>query len=158
MGGRGPAAGNRQMGWMGMGGPPAGKTKNLGATLRQLLGRLRPERSLIALVVVLGSASVAFAVIGPKIIGNATNIIFNGVVSKSLPAGLTKAQAVELLRQHGQAQLAQTLSGMDVTPGKGIDFTQLGEVLMLAVAVYLVSSIFAWAQGYILAGVAQRTV
>ena len=160
MGGRGPAGGssNRQMGWMGMGGPPAGKTKNLGATLRQLLGRLRPEQSLIALVVVLGSASVAFAVIGPRIIGNATNIIFNGVVGKSLPAGLTKAQAVDLLRQHGQGQLAQTLSGMDVTPGKGIDFTQLGEVLMLAVAVYLVSSIFTWAQGYILAGVAQRTV
>jgi ATP-binding cassette subfamily B multidrug efflux pump len=157
-GGRGPAGGNRQMGWMGMGGPPAGKTKNLGATLRQLLGRLRPERSLIALVVVLGSASVAFAVIGPRIIGNATNIIFNGVVGKSLPAGLTKAQAVELLRQHGQGQLAQTLSGMDVTPGKGIDFTLLGEVLMLAVAVYLVSSVFTWAQGYILAGVAQRTV
>ncbi len=160
VGGRGPAGGggNRQMGWMGMGGPPAGKTKNLGATLRQLLGRLRPERSLIALVVVLGSASVAFAVIGPRIIGNATNIIFNGVVGKSLPAGLTKAQAVELLRQHGQGQLAQTLSGMDVTPGKGIDFTLLGEVLMLAVGVYLVSSIFTWAQGYILAGVAQRTV
>ena len=160
-GGRGPAgagSSNRQMGWMGMGGPPAGKTRDVRGTLRQLLGRLRPERTLLVVVTLLGAASVAFAVIGPKIIGNATNIIFNGVVGKSLPAGLTKAQAIELLRQHGQGQLAQTLSGMDVTPGKGIDFTQLGEVLMLAVFVYLVSSVFTWAQGYLLAGVAQRTV
>ena len=157
---RGAAAGgsNRQMGWMGMGGPPAGKTKNVGLTLRRLLGRLRPELHLIVLVALIGSASVAFAVIGPKIIGRATDIIFNGVVGKMLPAGLTKAQAVELLRLHGQGQLAQTLSGMDVTPGKGIDFTMLGEVLMLAVLVYLVSSVFTWAQGYIMAGVAQRTV
>ena len=157
---RGAAAGgsNRQIGWMGMGGPPAGKTKNVGLTLRQLLGRLRPELPLIMFVALLGSASVAFAVIGPKIIGRATDIIFNGVVGKALPAGLTKAQAIELLRLHGQGQLAQTLSGMDVTPGKGIDFTMLGEVLLLAVLVYLVSSVFTWAQGYIMAGVAQRTV
>jgi ATP-binding cassette subfamily B protein len=146
------------MGWMGMGGPPAGKTRDVRGTLRQLLGRLQPERTLLAIVTVLGTASVAFAVVGPKIIGNATNIIFDGIVGKSLPAGLTKAQAIELLRQHGQAQLAQTLSGMNVTPGKGIDFTQLGEVLMLAVFVYLASSVFTWAQGYLLAGVAQRTV
>ncbi|HEX2680255.1 MAG TPA: ABC transporter ATP-binding protein [Candidatus Dormibacteraeota bacterium] len=146
------------MGWMGMGGPPAGKTKDVGATLRQLLGRLRPELPLLALVALLGSVSVAFAVIGPKIIGNATNIIFNGIVGKALPAGTTKAQAIAVLRAHGQGQLAQMLSGMDVTPGKGIDFHQLALVLLLAVGVYLLSSVFTWAQGYIMAGVAQRTV
>jgi ATP-binding cassette, subfamily B, multidrug efflux pump len=145
-------------GWMGMGGPPAGKTRDLGKTLRQLLGRLHPELPLISFVVVLGAASVAFAVIGPKIIGNATNVIFNGLVGKSLPAGVTKAQAIAALHARGQDQLAQMLSGMDVTPGKGIDFTQLGEILMIAVGVYLAASVFTWAQGYIMAGVAQRTV
>ncbi|HVH63902.1 MAG TPA: ABC transporter ATP-binding protein [Candidatus Dormibacteraeota bacterium] len=156
---RAGAAGNRGgMGWMGMGGPPAGKTKNAGKTLRQLLARLRPELNLISFVVLLGSGSVFFSVIGPKIIGNATNIIFDGVVGKMLPAGMTKAQAIAVLKAHGQGQIAQMLSGMDVTPGKGIDFTALGETLMLAVAVYLIASAFAWAQGYIMAGVAQRTV
>jgi ATP-binding cassette subfamily B multidrug efflux pump len=145
-------------GWMGMGGPPAGKTRNLGKTLRQLLGRLRPELPLIILVALLGSASVAFSVVGPRIIGNATNVIFNGFVGKSLPAGITKAQAVAALRAHGQDQLAQVLSGMDVTPGKGIDYTQLGDLLLLAVGVYIAASLFTWAQGYIMAGVAQRTV
>ncbi|HXJ47654.1 MAG TPA: ABC transporter ATP-binding protein, partial [Candidatus Acidoferrum sp.] len=145
-------------GFMGMGGPPAGKTRNLGKTLRQLLGRLRPELPLIILVALLGSASVAFSVVGPKIIGNATNVIFNGFVGKSLPAGLTKAQVVAALHARGQDQLAQLLSGMDVTPGKGIDYTQLADLLLLAVAVYVAASLFTWAQGYIMAGVAQRTV
>jgi len=145
-------------GFMGMGGPPAGKTRNLGKTLRQLLGRLRPELPLIILVALLGSASVAFSVVGPKIIGNATNVIFNGFVGKSLPAGLTKAQIVADLHARGQDQLAQLLSGMDVTPGKGIDYTQLTDLLLLAVAVYIAASLFTWAQGYIMAGVAQRTV
>src|SRR5260370_15835179 len=50
------------------------------------------------------------------------------------------------------------ISGMNVIPGKGIDFNALGMILLLAVAVYLLSSLLAWAQGYILAGVAQRTM
>ncbi|HET7420821.1 MAG TPA: ABC transporter ATP-binding protein [Candidatus Dormibacteraeota bacterium] len=145
-------------GWMGMGGPPAGKTKNVGETLRRLLGRLRPELSLLVVVVVLGSISVAFNVIGPKILGNATNIVFNGIVGKSLPAGVTKAQVIAGLKLHGQSQLAQLLSGMDVTPGKGIDFHALAITLSLALGLYLLSSVFLWAQGYIMAGVAQRTV
>ena len=148
----------RQMGWMMGGGPPAGKTRDLRKTLRQLIGRLRPELPLIVLVAVLGAASVAFSVVGPKIIGNATNVIFDGIVGKMLPAGITKAQAVAALRIRGQQQLAQMLSGMNVTPGKGIDYTQLGDILLLAVAVYLAASVFMWAQGYIMAGVAQRTV
>jgi ATP-binding cassette, subfamily B, multidrug efflux pump len=97
-------------------------------------------------------------VIGPKIIGNATNIIFNGIVGKMLPAGMTKAQAIALLQAHGQGQIAQMISGMDVTPGHGIDFAALGMTLLLAVAVYVLSSVLMWGQGYIMAGVAQRTV
>jgi ATP-binding cassette, subfamily B, multidrug efflux pump len=145
-------------GWMGMSGPPAGKTKNFGKTLGRLVGRLRPEAMWIAIVAILASSSVAFAVIGPKILGNATNVIFNGIVGKSLPPGMTKEQAIAILRAHGQGQIAQMLSGMNVTPGKGIDFTALGEILLLAVGVYLLSSVFTWIQGYIMAGVAQRTV
>ena len=143
---------------MGMGGPPAGKTKNVGQTSRRLLGRLRPELHLLGLVAVFGSISVAFSVVGPKIIGNATNIVFNGIVGKSLPAGTTKAQAIAYLSAHGQGQLAQMLSGMDVTPGKGIDFNALAATLLLVVGLYLLSSVFLWAQGYLMAGVAQRTV
>jgi ATP-binding cassette, subfamily B, multidrug efflux pump len=143
---------------MGMGGPPPAKIQNAGRTLRQLLGRLRPELPLLAVVAVFGVGSVAFAVVGPKIIGNATNVIFNGVVGKMLPAGLTKAQVIALLQANGQGQIAQLLSGMNVKPGVGIDFALLGQTLLLAIGVYLFASVLQWAQGYLLAGVAQRTV
>src|SRR2546430_225912 len=158
-GGGAPGAQRRQPGgWMGMGGPPPAKIHDAGRTLRQLLGRLRPELPLIAIVVLLGTGSVVLSVIGPKIIGNATNVIFDGIVGKMLPAGLTKEQAIALLQAHGKGQIAQMVSGMNVTPGVGIDFTALGQILLLAVAVYLFASVLMWAQGYLMAGVAQRTV
>ena len=145
-------------GWMGMGGPPPAKIQDTGRTLRRLLGRLRPELPLISVIAVLATASVAFSVIGPKILGNATNLIFDGVVGKTLPAGLTKAQAIALLQAHGQSQVAQLLSGMNVTPGVGIDFNALGLTLLLAAGVYLFASALLWAQAYLMAGVAQRVV
>ena len=158
-GGPGGGAQRRQPGgWMGMGGPPAAKIQDAGKTLRQLLGRLRPELPLLIVVAIFGIGSVALAVIGPKILGNATNVIFDGIVGKMLPAGLTKAQVIALLQASGKGQLAQLLSGMNVTPGVGIDFTALGEILLLAVGVYLGASVLQWAQGYLLAGVAQRVV
>ena len=144
-------------GWMGMG-APVSKSKNFRKTLRQLLGRLRPETTSLVIVASLGSASVAFSVIGPRIIGNAMNIIFDGIIGKRLPVGMTKAQAIALLQSHGQGQLAQMLSGTNVVPGKGIDFNQLGLILLAAAGVYVLASVLMWAQGYIMAGVALRTV
>jgi ATP-binding cassette subfamily B protein len=159
---RGPAGGRPGGGFGGPGrammAGPAQKSKDLGRTLRQLLGRLRPEWRLIGLVAVLASAGVGFTVVAPRILGNATNVIFNGVIGKSLPAGMSKAQAIAVLNAHGQGQVAKMLSGMDVTPGRGIDFTQLGWLLGLAALLYLIGALFTWIQGYIMAGVAQRTV
>ena len=139
-------------------GPPPAKTKDVGKTLRQLLGRLRPERVAISVSALLAIGSVAFSVIGPKIIGNAVNVIFDGVLGKSLPAGLTKAQAVAQLRSHGQGQIADLIAGANVVPGHGIDFGLLGQILELAALVYLLSAALQWLLAYIMAGVAQRTV
>ena len=156
-GGRPPARG--PMGGGGFGGMlPPQKTKDLGKTLRQLLARLRPERTRIVISAILALGSVAGTVIGPKIIGNATNVIFDGVIGKSLPAGITKAQAVAGLRAQGHGQIADLVSGANVVPGKGIDFTQLGEILAVAALVYLLASGLTWLLSYIMAGVAQRTV
>ena len=139
-------------------GPPPAKTKDVGKTLRQLLARLRPERIWIVVSAVLALGSVAFSVIGPKIIGNAINVIFDGVLGKNLPAGLTKAQVVAQLRAHGQGQIADLVAGANVVPGHGIDFTMLGRILGLAALVYLLSAALQWLLAYIMAGVAQRTV
>jgi len=160
---RGPGGGQRRGGGFGgppgmmRGGPPQ-KAKDLGKALRQLLGRLRPDRGRIALAALIGSLGVGFTVAAPRIIGNATNVLFDGLIGKSLPAGSTQVQAEAYLRAHGQGQLAQMLTGTVVSPGHGIDFTQLGGDLGVVALLFLLGAVLSWGQGYIMAGVAQRTV
>ncbi|MEI8083757.1 MAG: ABC transporter ATP-binding protein, partial [Actinomycetes bacterium] len=144
-------------GQMGMSLPPE-KARDFKGTMRRMLRRLRPERFIIAVVLVLGVTSVFFAVIGPKLLGNATNIIFEGIVGRQLPAGTTQAQAEAFLRSTGRGQQADMLSGMTVTPGEGVDFTALGNVIALVAVVYLLSSLFSWGQNYLMAGVTQRVM
>ena len=137
---------------------PTAKAKDFRGTMRRLARLLKAERVLLILVVLLAVVSVAFAVVGPKILGNATNILFEGVVSKQIPAGVTQAQAVAGLRAKGQDRIADMLSSMTLHPGSGVDFDALARTLLLLVAVYVVSAAFAWLQAYIMAGVAQRTI
>ncbi len=150
---------------MGPGGPgmmfmqaPAAKSRNFGPSFRRLLGELRQERVLIAIVMILATISVTFAVIGPKLLGNATNVLFEGVIGKNLSVGLTKDQMVAGLRAQGQDNFADMLASMNVTPGVGVDFGALTAILAIVAGVYLLSSVFSWAQTYIMAGVTQRTV
>ena len=141
-----------------MGGMPVEKSKNFRAAFGRLLRRLRPESHLIILVFLLAIVSVTFAVVGPKILGNATNAIFQGVISARLPVGVTKDQAVAALRASGQDQLADMLASMTLTPGHGVDFGALGGIIIVLTGVYLLSAAFSWMQAYIMAGVTQRTV
>jgi ATP-binding cassette subfamily B multidrug efflux pump len=150
---------------MGRGGPgqpgmpmAVGKPKDVSRTLRQLLGHLRQDRWLVVIAVVLASASVAFLVIGPKLIGNATNVLFNGVVGEMLPAGASKQQAIAELRASGKGQFADMVSGMNVQPGVGVDFGLLGRDLGLAASVFVVGAMFSWVQAYLMAGVVQRAM
>lgn len=149
-GGPGPAGGM---------GVPGEKAMDFRGTLRRFVGALRPERVPVAAVLVLGVASVALAVAGPKLLGTATNVIFAGVVGSQLPAGVTQEQAVQGLRDAGQGQLADLVSGMvGLVPGQGVDFAALATVLTWVLAVYLGSFLFGWLQARITAGVVQRTV
>ena len=139
------------------GGMGAGrKTKDLGATVRRLAGRMRTERTKLFLALMLGITSVTFMVLGPKILGNATNVLFDGIVGKRLPAGITKAQAIAMLRSEGHNQIAAMISGMNLTPGVGVDITRLGEILLVAALLYLLGAAFTYFQGFTMAGLTQR--
>jgi ATP-binding cassette subfamily B multidrug efflux pump len=142
----------------GGGGMPAEKPMRFGPSVRRLLNRLRPERVKLAGVIGLGVTSVALMVIGPKILGHATDLIFAGAIGRRLPAGLTEAQVVAMVRASGNTNLADLLARMHVVPGQGIDFNALGGVLMLALGLYVASAFFGWVQGYLLNDVVQRTV
>ena len=139
-------------------GMPAEKSLNFGPSVRRLLGRMRSERIGLTAVVLLGVISVVFTVIGPKLLGNATNIIFDGIVSKQLPAGITQQQAVDGARAEGNDTFADMLAAMTLTPGAGIDFTALADVLLLVLALYVLASVFGYLQGYLLNGIVQRTI
>ena len=152
---RPPRRGMGPMGGMGM---PGEKSLDFRASGRRLLTVLRPERWRLAVVLLLGVASVALAVTGPKVLGDATDVIFDGVVGGQLPAGVTRAQAIEGLRADGQDRLADMLGGMDVVPGQGVDFAQLRSLLLAVVAIYVASALFSWVQGVLTTGVVQRVV
>ncbi|MGP4033383.1 ABC transporter ATP-binding protein [Pseudarthrobacter sp. 1C304] len=137
---------------------PAEKAMNFGPSAKRLLGELRPERLWLTLVLMLAVVSVTFSVIGPRLLGEGTNLIFAGVVSKELPAGASQDQLIAQLRAAGENQKADMLSAMTLTPGAGIDFAALASVLLWALVLYVLASAFGWMQAYILNGVVQRTV
>lgn len=137
---------------------PAEKSMNFTVSGKRLLGKLRPERLWLALVLVLAVISVTFSVLGPRLLGEGTNLIFSGIVSKSLPSGSSQAEVIAGLRAAGNTTQADMLSGMTLTPGLGIDFAMLSTVLFWALALYVLSSVFSWMQAYVLNGVVQRTV
>jgi len=142
-----------------MAGPmPTEKLQDFKGSSKRLLRMLRPQRMLVGLVLLLGIASVTLSVIGPKLLGHATDIIFDGIVGKGLPAGVSKEVLVERLRAEGETNRADMLASMDVIPGQGVDFDRLGQVLLLVLAIYVAAWAFGVFQGRLTATVVQATV
>jgi ATP-binding cassette, subfamily B, multidrug efflux pump len=149
--------------------PPAGggmfgapraveKSINFGPSLKRLLSRLRPEKTKIVAVILLAVGGILMSVVGPKILGRGTDIIFSGIIGQQMPAGVSKEQVVAGLRASGRETFATFVEGMNIVPGVGIDFGRLHQVLLLVVGLYLVSASFLWLQGYLLNGAVQRSI
>ncbi|MDP2300325.1 MAG: ABC transporter ATP-binding protein [Actinomycetota bacterium] len=157
--GRGPGPGGPMMGPGGHGLMAGGaKSKDFSGALKRLGGYLRPHALLIGIVIALTVSSVALNVIGPRILGQATNLLFEGVISEQFPEGVTQEQAIGGLRAAGEKQLADMLEAMTLTPGAGVDFDAIARLLGMLAAIYLLSALFNWMQGYIMAGITQRTI
>lgn len=137
---------------------PAGRSRDFWGSAIRLVKRLAPQRRLSIAVISLGIAGTVIGVIVPRILGHATDLLFNGVIGRQLPAGITKAQAVAAARARGDNTFADLLSGMGVVPGKGVDFGAVARTLALALALYLVSALLIWAQARLLNVTVQRTM
>ena len=131
-------------------GPPPGKAEAFWPSFKRMVGLLGAYRKTLVVVALAAVGTVVLAVAAPKVLGQATNVIFEGVVSTMLPAGTTKAQAVEALRARGMDDFATMLSAMDVVPGAGIDYTRLGRILTVVLALYIGSAVLNWLQGWLL--------
>ncbi len=119
--------------WAGAG-QPAEKASDFGPSARRLARLLRPERTGVLGVLVLAVVSVALNVIGPRVLGHATDVIFAGVIGRQLPSGITEAEAADQARAAGN------------------------DTVLGVIAIYLCASVFGYAQGHLLNGIAQRTV
>jgi ATP-binding cassette subfamily B protein len=162
---RGPGAG----GPMGIGRVQE-KAVNFFPSLKRLLGELAPEKLKLIVVVLFGAVSVVFNVANPKIMGRATDVIFEGVIGKMLgerlqaagidPSTVTLQQAVEMMRQNPELEkYADMISGMkDIVIGQGIDFSKLATVLLTVAGIYLGASLLMFLQSYLLNRVVQRMV
>jgi ATP-binding cassette subfamily B protein len=102
------------------------KARNFGGTMRKLLGYMRPYRTQVILVLVFAIASTVFTIIGPKILGNATTSLFEGIVAKV------------------------------THQGTGIDFGYIGQIIVLLVVLYAISAACSYIQGWIMTGVAMK--
>jgi ATP-binding cassette subfamily B protein len=127
-------------------------------TLPRLAARFGPEKPKLVLIIVLLLISILLSLAGPLIVARAINILFDYVISHSLPSGVTKGDLVRVLRAHGDGEVANMVAAMNIRPGMSINFTQLGQLLGLAAVAYLLSAAASWAQAYLMVGVAQRTL
>lgn len=114
-------------------GPMAGmrvrfeKPKDFKGTFSKLLRYLQPYRLKLIIVMLFAIGSTIFTIRAPKILGKATTKIFEGVISK--------------------------ISG---SPGGGIDFHYILNIILLLIGLYIASSLFSFIQGIIVTGVSQR--
>ena len=141
----------------GMGGPAQKSLDFKGSGLR-LLGQLRPMRAQVVTAVALTVASVALSVVGPKIMGRATDLLFAGLIGRQLPAGASKEQVVAGLRARGQGTFADMVAGMDLVPGQGVDFDAVGRVLLLVLGLYLASALLMWLSGRLVNRISMLTM
>jgi ATP-binding cassette subfamily B protein len=110
-------------------GMPVQKARDFRGTARRLLGYMQPYRLQLVIVLLTALLGTAFNIVGPKIMGEATTKLFEGLIAKS--------QGV---------------------PGATIDFAGIANILLILVVLYLISSAFMYLQQYVMAGVAQNTV
>ncbi len=131
-----------------------GKAKNFWPSFKRMIGVLAPYKWAFIFVSLLGAIGVVLSVWAPTVLGNATNVVFEGFLNTQLgsqvPAGTTQEQFVEMLRAAGQQEFANTIAKMnDFDPGAGIDFTKLRETIVFVMALYVFSAILGWVQGYV---------
>ena len=114
----------------GAGGPMAGmmrggeKAKDFKGTMRKLVQRLSTYWLAFGVVFVLAVGSTAFMIAGPKILGQATTLLFEGLVAK-----------------------------MQGIPGAAIDFDGIRDIILYLVTLYGISTLLAYVQGFIMSRV-----
>ncbi|TQQ84187.1 ABC transporter ATP-binding protein [Peptacetobacter hominis] len=118
--------GRGPMGGHGAVGAAGEKANDFKGTMKKLFEYISEYKISIIAVFIFAVGSTIFSIVGPKILGKATTKIFEGLMEK--------------------------VSGS----GGGIDFDAIGRILLILVALYIVSAIFSFIQGFIMSGISQK--
>lgn len=159
----------RQQGGGMFDGPAPGKANQFGPSFKRMIGLLKPSAVWFVLVSIFGALGVVLSVAAPKVLGNATNIIYEGFTSLQLakpqngfpgfPDGTTQAQVVEQLRAAKQNKFADMVAAFGpFKVGDGIQFDQLRWVITAVLAIYVGSALLSWIQGYVINVIMVRTM
>ncbi|PNR98549.1 ABC transporter ATP-binding protein [Petrotoga olearia] len=153
---------NKQPMGMGMGrrggATPVEKPKNFWGSLKRLLGYLRPQLVPILFVISFAVLATIFMITAPKLMGNATNVLFEGIISKNMPENTTKEEAIQMLKLSGNDQIAEMIGPMNIVPGQGVNYNRLIQILLTLLGIYGLSALFNWLQQYLMAGVSQKSI
>lgn len=142
---------------------PVAKATDFRGSLLRFARSMRPERTRVVLLTLCGVVSVALAVVGPRVLGAATDVIFEGAVGtmlgRTVPAGTPVDEVVAGLHARGEERMADMLAAMDhVVVGQGVDLGRLGPILLAALAVYAGAFVFGWLQARVMTVAVQNTV
>ncbi len=170
-----PAGGTPRGGFMGGGmGGNGQKAKNFKASMARLIKYLSAFKVGIVVVVIFAVASTLFSILSPKILGNMTNDIVDDYiniqiynqVTANLPAGVTLpagTTGAKLLQNASPSMVSQIpadkldeIKALDFSVRPSINFDRIGQIALVLLGLYLLSLLFSYIQGWIMAGVAQR--
>lgn len=140
------------------GGTPGKKAQHFWPSAKRLIGLLRPERTLMSVVIGLVVVSVVLTVVAPRILGRAMDVIFNGYLGRRLDPDVPLDQVIAQARASGNDEYAELLTKAEVVPGVGIDFDRLGQLIVIVLGMYVAASVLMWAQGFILNKLVMRVV
>ena len=149
--------------------PAPGKADNFGPSFARMIGLLKPSAVWFVFVSILGAIGVVLAVAAPKVLGEATNIVYEGFISHVLgagsgdfpgfPEGMSQQEVVDALRAAGQDDFANMVGAMqNFSVGAGVDFERLRWIIVAVLAIYVVSAFLSWIQGYVINVIMVRTM
>ena len=152
----------------------ADKVKDVRGTVKQLLQYTRAHWIAFVVVVVMAIAGTALAVVGPKVLGNAMDVIFDGMtgrmaydsVLENMPAGTVfpegtmgkdiisklPAEAVEQIPDN----YLESIQQLDFSSRPSVDMGKLGSILLFLLGLYVFSMMFSYVEGFLLANVSQK--
>lgn len=128
-----------------------GRRHTVGRLVHYLLAS--PWRVIV--MVLAGMTAVAMIVIGPKVMGEATNVLFEGLLGSMLvkmgaKPGTSKQAVVTYLQSRGQDKFARMIDSMNVQVGVGIDWGRFGTILMFVIGIYLISILVRLVQNFLM--------